>query len=219
MDNYLATWGIAPDYARTETGSYRYMVRDEMNSTTSDGYTVPGTANPAAFAQEILEGQSRTPVFSDASGFSIANGFSPAKDGSFVKGDRRVVALYESGEGAVSWANGEAVDFRKTGLMAYSRQQLPGGESHVVVVFSVNYATGKFLQPGAYGNADCLLSLFQTFGGGQNTLGMGAVAFPSATMYGLTRGMRIGWTLALTILPALVVAGIALPILVRRKHS
>ena len=221
LDAYLSSWGIAPCYAGGNGGepAYRYMIRDEMGSLTSDGYTIFGSANEKEFAGGLTSGISHAPVFPNASGFRVASGFLPQTDGSFAKGDRRVAMVYESGGDAVAWGNGKAVDADPVGLMAYGEQTLEGGVSRIAVVFSVNFATEEWIQPGAYGNTDVLLRLTGKMSGMANTEGLAAISFPSSVMHGLSRGARIGWTLTLILTPAVVVAAVAVPILVRRKHS
>ena len=219
LDAYLSEWGVAPCYAASGAASYRYMIRDEMGSLTSDGYTIFGKANQTGLAGELTGGISHAPVFQNASGFRVASGFVPVENGVYQKGDRRVTAVYESGSGAVAWANGKAVDADPAGLMAYAEQTLPQGVSRVAVIFSVNFATEEWMQPGAYGNTDVLLRLTGRTSGLANTEGLPAVAFPSSVMHGLTRGARVGWTLALVLTPAVVLAAVAVPVLVRRKQK
>ncbi len=219
LDSYLAEWGIAPCYASGESANYRYMIRDEMGSLTSDGYTIAGKANTKGTAGELTSGISHEPIFSNASGFRVASGFLPAEDGSYQKDDRRASVVYTSGNNAVAFANGKAVDTTPVGLLGYSEQTLSGGVSRVAVVFSVNYATEQWMQPGAYGNADVLLRLTETMSGQANVGGLASVAFPSSVMHGLSRAQRLGWTLALTLTPAVIVAAVAVPVLLRRKHD
>ena len=221
LDAYLSAWGIAPCYAGGTEGepAYRYMIRDEMNALTSDGYVFSGKTVQAGLAVELTAGILQEPVFSNASGFRIASGFLPQADGSYAKGDRRVSTIYESGTGAVAWANGKAVDADPVGLLAYGEQTVVGGVSRIAVVFSVNFATEEWMQPSAYGNSDVLLRLTGNMSGLPNAEGIAAISFPSSVMHGLTRGARIGWTLALVLAPAVVIAAVAVPVLVRRKYS
>ena len=219
LDAYLSEWGIAPCYQEEESAVYRYMIRDEMGSLTSDGYTILGKPNEKGLAGELTSGLSQAPVFQNASGFRPSTGFLPAADGNYQKGDRRVVAVYESGAGAEAYANGLPVDSSPVGLMAYAEQTLPGGVSRVSVIFSVNFATAEWTQPAAYGNTDVLMRLTGKMSGRANTEGVFAVAFPSSVMHGLSRGARIGWTLALTFTPAVVVLAVAVPVLLRRKYD
>ena len=219
LDAYLSEWGVSPCYSVSETANYRYMIRDEMGSLTSDGYTISGKTNGAGLAEKLTSGISRSPVFSGASGFRPAAGFVPVEEGTYQKGDRRVTALYESGSGAVAYANGKAVDADPVGLLAYAEQELPGGVSRVSVVFSVTFATEEWIQPAAYGNADVLLRLTEEMSGNANVGGIPAVSFPSSVMHGLSRGARIGWTLALTLTPAVILAAVAIPVLLRRKYD
>ena len=219
LDAYLATWGIQPCYAKGESADYRYMIREELASLTSDGYTIPGTATNAELAKQLTDGISHAPVFSNATGFVAAQGFVPNAQGGFEKGNRQVAMAYRGGSGAVAYANGKAVDTGDVGLLALGEQTLSGGSSHIVVVSSVNFATEELMRSGAYGNSDLLLRVASLISGIPNGEGIGAAPFPSTVMHGLSRGQRIGWTLALTLIPAAIIAAVAVPVLVRRKHS
>lgn len=219
LDAYLSEWGISPCYAKDGETDYRYRIRDDLGSLTSDGYTVSGKANENGLAGEVTKGISHAPVFSGASGFRAASGFVPAADGTYQNGNRRVTALYESGSGAVAWANGKAVDASPVGLAAYAEQSLSGGVSRVSVIFSVNFAAAEWLQPVAYGNSELLFRLFETMSEIENVGRIPAASFPSSVMHGLSRGARIGWTLALVLTPAAVITAVAVPVLLRRKHD
>ena len=218
LDAYLSEWGVAPCYAADGETDYRYMIRDDMGSLTSDGYTVLGKAGERGLAGELTNGIVHAPVFRNASGFRVASGFLPDETGAYRKGDRQVVSVYESGAGAVAWANGKAVDADPVGLIAYAEQTLAGGVSRVAVVFSVDFATSEWMQPAAYGNTDVLLRLAGKMSGLSNAQGVSAVAFPSSVMHGLSRGARIGWTLTLILVPTVLVTAIAVPVLLRRKY-
>jgi len=218
-DAYLSEWGISPCYAKDSETEYRYRVRDELGSLTSDGYTVLGKYSENELAEELMQNISQTPVFSGATGFRVASGFVPSANGSYQKGDRRVAVFYESGSGAVSYANGKAVDADPVGLIAYADQTVFGGTSRIGVICSVDFAAAEWLQPSAYGNAEILFRIFETTSGVRNVGHIPAVPFPSSVMHGLTRGARIGWTLLLVFAPAVIVASVAVPVLLRRKHD
>ena len=158
-------------------------------------------------------------MFKNATALRPASGYIPNGDGSYTRGDRTMYALYESGKGAVSWANGSPVDGDGVILMSLTEQTLAGGKSRVGVVSSVRFATESFLQSAVYGNTDAMLRLFGDMNGKQTPEGLTIKPFHSSSMSLVTTAQKLRWTLLLSILPALVIAAVAVPILVRRKYA
>ena len=219
LETYLEGWGVSSLYHTSGGVPYRYMVQDSSGSLTSDGYTIYGRKNTEGHAGELLKGIGQEPVFKNATALAPAPNFLPNGDGSYTRGDRTMYTLYTSGKNAVSWANGSAVDGNSVILMALTEQTLPGGRSSVGVVSSVRFATEAFLQSAVYGNSDTMLRLLGDFGGTQTPEGISIKPFHSTTMSIVTTAQKLRWTLLLSILPAAVITAVAVPILVRRKHS
>ena len=219
FDAYLADWGVSPLYHKSGDAFYRYMVQDSSGSLTSDGYTIYGKANATGYAGKLLNGLSRNVVFKNATALRPASGYLPNGDGSYTRGDRTMYALYESGKGAVSWANGAAVDGDGVILMSLTEQTLSGGKSRVGVVSSVRFATESFLQSAVYGNTDTMLRLLGDVSGRQTPEGLTIKPFHSSDMSTVTTAQKLRWTILLSVLPALVIAAVAVPILVRRKYA
>ena len=219
LEAYLEGWGVSTRYHKSGETSYRYMVQDSSGSLTSDGYTIYGKPNREGRAGELLAGLSQNPVFKNATALAPAPNFLPNGDGSYTRGDRTVYALYETGRGAVSWANGAAVDGSGSILMSLTEQTVAGGVSRVGVVSSVRFATESFLQSAVYGNSDVLLRLLGTFGGTTTPEGLAIKPFQSTTMSTVTTAQKLRWTLLLSILPAAVITAVAVPVLLRRRRS
>ena len=219
LDAYLAEWGVSSLYHKSGDVAYRYMVQDASGSLTSDGYTIYGKANAEGYAGELLNGLSRNVVFKNATGLRPASGYLPNGDGSYTRGDRTMYALYESGKGAVSWANGAAVDGDSVILASLTEQTVAGGKSRVGVVSSVRFATESFLQSAVYGNTDAMLRLLGDMSGKQTPEGLTIKPFHSSAMSIVTTAQKRRWTILLSVLPALAIAAIAVPVLVRRKNS
>ncbi len=218
LEAYLEGWGVSTLYHKSGETSYRYMVQDTSGSLTSDGYTIYGKAS-AGYAGELLAGLSQPVVFKNATALRAAGGFVPNGDGSYTRGNRTMYSLYESGKGAVSWANGAPVDGDGVLLMTLTEQTLEGGVSRVGVSASVDLATESFLQSAVYGNSDALLRLLGRFGNLRTPEGLTIKPFQSTDMSLVTTAQKLRWTLLLSILPALAIAAVAVPILVRRRHS
>ena len=219
LEAFLKDWGVSTLYHQSGDLSYRYMVQDSSGSLTSDGYTIYGKAATAGYAGELLAGLSQSVVFKNATALRPASGYTPNDDGSYSRGERRMYPLYESGKGAVSWANGAAVDGDGVILASLTEQTLAGGKSSVGVISSVRFATESFLQSAVYGNGDALLRLLGTMGKTTTPEGISIKPFHSSTMSLVTTAQKRRWTILLAVLPAICVLAVAVPVLVRRRYA
>lgn len=219
LEAFLKDWGVSTLYHQSGDLSYRYMVQDPSASLTSDGYTIYGKAATDGYAGELLSGLSQSVVFKNATALRPASGYLPNGDGSFSRGERTMYPLYESGKSAVSWANGAAVDGDSVILMSLTEQTLEAGKSRVGVVSSVRFATESFLQSAVYGNGDTMLRLLGDAGNTTTPEGISIKPFHSSDMSLVTTAQKRRWTILLSVLPALCVAAVALPILVRRRYA
>lgn len=220
LESYLEVWGVTT-YRSTQGGvDYRDSVRDWSGSLTSDGATVYGSARNAGEQGSLLADLPGNTVFRDATALGVAPGYSPNADGSYTSGVRTLRGLYEAGSGSVAWANGKAVaDAGGRMLMTVTEQTVNGGTSKVGVVSSTRFASEAFLQSAVYGNSDALLRLFRVFGRTPSPEGLNVQPFEATEMSLLTTAQKRNWTIFLTALPALIVVAVAVPILVRRRHS
>ena len=186
---YLAEWGVAFDYyTDNATGSsFRYMVQDPSQSLTSDGYTIYGKTVQSGASGQILQGLDRRAVFKNATSMSAAAGFINNGDGSYTKGNRTLYSLYESGENAVSWANGKPVGGNGAMLMTLSEQKTAGEPSYVGVIASVDFSAEEFLQSAVYGNGDTLLRAFSHVGGNLTPEGLTIKPFSSQEISSITK--------------------------------
>ena len=220
LESYLSEWGVSTAYHTAGTGvKYRYMVQDTSASLTSDGYTIYGKQVKTGRSGEILSGLPGNAIFQDATALFPASGFVPAGDGSYTKGNRTLYSLYEMSDSAVSWANGAVVDRNRAMLMTLTEQTQAGGSSYVGVIASADFATEQFLQSAVYGNSDLLFRTLHAVGKTYTPEGVTIKPFSSTTMSTVTTAQKWRWTVGLAVLPAILTLAIAIPVLVRRKHS
>lgn len=221
FESYLADWGFAFQYfTDVNTGnSYRYMVQNNTQSLTSDGYTIYGEPITSGRSGELLDGLTRKTVFRNSTAMVAAKGFVNNGDGSFTKGDRTLYSLYESGEGTVSWAHGAAVASGSTMLMGVSEQNTNGRVCRVGVVSSVRFLTEEYLQSAVYGNSDLSMRLFGTLGKDFVPEGLTIKPFSSLEISTVTTAQMVQWTLWLTLTPTVAVTAIALIVLIRRRRA
>lgn len=221
FEAYLGTWGVSTCYHQAGNGtSFRYMVQDSTQSLTSDGYTIYGKAVRTGTSGAILEGLSRNLVFKNATALRTAQGYASRGDGSYEKGNRVLYDLYDSGSGAVSWANGNPVDGDPVMLMTLTEQKnAAGASSYVGVVASVDFASEEFLQSAVYGNTDAFLHLLTQCGKTYTPEGLTIKPFRSTSMSLVTTAEMLRWTVLLALIPAVAVTGIAVVVLIRRRHE
>ncbi len=220
LESYLSEWGISTAYHTAPSGiRYRYTVQDSSASLTSDGYTIYGKPVSTGRSGAILNGLSGDVVFKNATALLPASGYLPNGDGSYTRGSRTLYCLYETSDSAVSWANGAVVDRNSAMLMTLTEQTQAGGSSYVGVVASASFATEPFLQSAVYGNSDLLFRTLHTVGKTYTPEGLPVKPFSSATISTVTTAQKWKWTVGLAVLPAVLTLCIAVPVLVRRKHS
>ena len=223
LEAFLSEWGFAFDYA-TDTvggGTYRYMIQDAAQSLTSDGYTIYGDAVLRGPSGELLAGLSRSNVFKNATSMHAAQGYvSQGESGSYQKGDRTLLSLYEAGESSVAWANGRAVaDGDGRMLLGVTEQSRGGATSRVAVASSCEFAAESFLQSAVYGNTDTLLRLCRVFGMEHLPEGLTIKPFDTASISMITTSQMLAWTLTLTLTPAILLTVIAAVVLIKRRRA
>ena len=218
---FLEGWGADFSYYtdRENEANYRYMVQDNANSLTSDGYTIYGEAASEGHAAELLEGLQRPVIFKNATAIKAAQGFVNNGDGSYTKGNRTLYSLYQSSKSASCWANGKAVDGGNAMLMTLTEQKFENGSSYVGVIASADFAEETFLQSAVYGNNDAMMRTFRHMGKELTTEGLVIKPFASTDISIITTAQMLRWTLVLSITPALLITVIAVVILVKRRRA
>lgn len=221
MESYLETWGVDFSYyeGTANNAKYRYMVQDSSQSLTSDGYTIYGEAVKSGHSAELLDGLDRKVVFKNATAMKAAQGFVSNGDGSFVKGERTMYSLYQSGSNAVSWANGNPVSGEGAILMAMTEQKNSVGSSYVGVISSVDFSAEEFLQSAVYGNGDVILHTMKNMGRELVPEGLTIKPFSSTDISTITTAQMLYWTIALAAVPAVTVTLVAVAVLVRRRRA
>lgn len=221
LERFLADWGFAFRYHTDASNgnSYRYMVQNDAQSLTSDGYTIYGEAVENARTEALLQGSPRKVVFQNATAMSAANGFVNNGDGSYTKGNRTLYRLFESGDDAVSWAHGAPVSSENVMLMGVTEQTDGTKSSRVGVLSSVRFFTEDFLQSAVYGNTDVAMRLFESFGKEAVPAGLTIKPFLSKDISTITTAEMVRWTVALAATPALLFGVLAVVVLVKRRRA
>jgi hypothetical protein len=223
FESYIKEWGIETEYARNATTgvSHRYMVQDTSESLTSDGYTIYGHAVNAE-SNRFVEAVNEYVIFGSATALSVTGeGYTAQADGTYVSmsGLRTLYPLYRSGEKTLHWANGEVVDGGSCILMSVTEQKTANGSSYVGVVSSVDFATRTYLQSAVYDNGDVLLTLLEEIGDREAPTGLTIKPFISYDISIITTAQMLRWTIALALIPTVVITAVALVVLIRRRRA
>ncbi len=218
FEDFLAQWGV--ETVCTEKDGYRYMVQDTKASLTSDGYTIYGQAAATGMGAEMFSGLSGGTVFKNATALGAAKGYIANGDGSYTKGDRTMYGLFTSGEGAVSWANGQPVDDSAAILFALTEQKTADAKSSYVGVFaSTEMVSEEFLQSAVHGNTDAMMHIFEAIGKTNTPKGLKIKPIASSKISTVTTAQMWKWTLILAVTPAVLTVAAATVILVKRKRA
>jgi len=92
-------------------------------------------------------------------------------------------------------------------------------DSYVLACGSLEFATEKYLSSAVYGNSDVLLSATTLMGREVVPVGLDFKPFASFEISDITDAEANRYTLLLTILPPIVILGVGIVVLVRRKYS
>ena len=223
FESYIKEWGIETEYAKNPTTgvSHRYMVQDSSESLTSDGYSIYGHA-ALGENNRFVNRANEYVVFANATSLAVTGeGYIAQQDGTYLStnGERTIYPLYQSGKNTLHWANGQVVDDGSCILMSLTEQKNESGSSYVGVVSSVHFATRTYLQSAVYDNGDVLLSLFEEIGGRSTPTGLTIKPFASYDISTITTAQMLRWTIALAIIPAVTVLGVAVVVLIKRRRA
>ena len=215
LEQFLLRYGVEFAYsdASAEENVYRYSVKDDSATLTSDGYSIYGKAE-----SELTMGVKDSVVFQNATAIRVASGFINRQNGRYEKGNMTLRTLYTASDRAAAFASGRQVGAGAFQLATLTEITLDGGSSSVAVIASTDFCEERFLQSAVYGNRDALLRLCKGFGAGENPEGLTIKPFSSDRMSLVTTRQKFLWTAVLVALPILLCGAFALVVLVRRRN-
>ena len=140
---------------------------------------------------------------------------------------RSIYDVFTTSSGADAMANGIRVEGAETEpfkLMTITREsQMVTGEDEdyatVMVCASTEFATEALLSSATYGNADLLLSAARGMGKEFIPVDLDLKPFASTEISGMSTEAKNRYTVLLTVIPAALVVGVGVFVLVRRKYS
>ncbi len=229
LEGFLAEWGIAVsrDYDELTEKAYNCMVKDATAALTSDGFTILGSYATAGYGADItapMTDRRFVPrvVFRDATALALPEGFVAAGESTYTGGDRTRSDLFYASDSAVAWANGKqiAVEGLSDGrlpLLTVTTDASSGAS--VTVCGSVEFAAEDYLQSAVFGNSDAVLCTLGATGKDGLMIGLHYKPFASTDISSITTTEMLNWTLSLTLIPAALVLGVGIVVLVRRRYS
>jgi hypothetical protein len=147
---------------------------------------------------------------------------------------RETYFIFNSSPDAVAMANGKealkASANSPLGLMTISRQQRLAQEdkygisvadlsSYVIACGSTEFVSKTLLESNTYGNSELLMKVFYEIGKENIPASLSIKPFSDTTIDTLTVDSANAYTAVLTIIPSLIVFGIGIFVIVRRKYS
>ncbi len=226
FEGFLAEWGVKYMHRTSSDGvENAYVVKDNTNSLTVNGYTVLSQNASSGRGADALSGTSYPNAFGNATTIEFADGFESDGNGNFVKntpcGVREVSAVLTSYPEAEAYAGGMAVaraDKDPFVLMSMSYQkQTDGTESYLIALSSTEFAENELMQSAVLGNSRTLTEIIRYMGKDNAPSQLVFKPFESAGIESLTVSAANTITAVLAATPAVVLATLGLIVLIKRR--
>ncbi len=225
MESFLSSWGINYMHKTTESGIEAcYLVKDSANSLSVDGYKVLASRAELGIGADII-GQSGAPnSFANTTYMSVSDGFVPDGKGNYVSAEsgRVLSPLFLAHSSAVAWADGRAVtraseeDFI---LMSISEQDVgEGKKSYLLASASVDFASGDAMQSASLGNSRTVSEIIRYMGKEDAPSSLVSKPIGESEIKSLTARDANIITVALVVLPLIVMFSVGTAVLIRRRN-
>ncbi len=207
-------------------------ITKDMRATTNPRRVIFKNAMPILIPDQVDGADYDITNFLDEeTGLSVSYGYKNLGSGQ----SREVFNIFTAANSSVLMANGMQVASAADneypyGLMAISRQFRATQEdnygyaqadqsSYVLACGSTEYVTEKLIQSATYGNSEVLLHAFVQMGKESVPSSLELMPFADTTIDTLTVKRANAYTLSLTIIPPVIIFGIGIFVIVRRKYS
>ena len=228
LEGFLESWGITFAHEKGSDGTEKcYLIKDSSNSLSVDGYTVLSENVKDGKGGEIMADMPQNNVFSNSTCIKFADNFVKNENGSYTatvgENIRTVSPLIVSHKSAEAWAGGKAVA-RASGdpfvLMAISEQECAGGEKACLVASaSVNFASDDHMKSAVIGNSRTVMGIFKYMGRESAPVDLTFKYFAGTEIESLTTKTANTVTVALALVPVVMIAAAGVVVLVRRRYS
>lgn len=185
-------------------------------------------------------------IFKNAMSLSYAKNYAPTQyvDENAEEGDtsnnfwygayysngvsRSIYDVFQTSASAQAYANGEVVesatDLEPFKLMTITRESrmvdnTNADYSYVLACGSTEFASEDLLESAVYGNTDVLLSALRSMGKELVIVGLDHKPFASTDIETITTAQANQYTVVLTVIPAVVIFGLGIFVMVRRKYA
>lgn len=145
---------------------------------------------------------------------------------------RSMYNVFTTSAQAQALANGktvaEADELNKFSLMTITKEIrtiqddnyfTQSNDSYVIACSSTEFVSQALLQSAVYGNSDLMLSTLRTVGSETVPVGLSLTPFADSTISSITTAQATQYTVALTVIPAVIMFGLGVFVIVRRKYS
>ena len=219
IETYLEGWGVTFAHDTGAEGVEEcFAIRDTAHAITTDGYTLLGTIPGTGKAPSLMTDVEGVIRVANATAIQIPETF-VSSNGDYISGTRTLTPLLRSYAGAEAWAGGRPVDRTAEGygLMTLTQDSATGAS--VLVCSSTEFAIEATLQGGGYGNASLLLSALFAMGKDEIPVTLKSQPFSDDTIHIMTTAQARTVTIALTVIPVLIVTVWGAIVLIRRKFA
>lgn len=248
FEEYLEEWGVVINRHTDNLGdTYGSVIQESAaQGLFSNGYTFSGTyvkGGAGGSVYKLLSEKSNPPMvmFANSTSLSYSDLYSPShvvpEDSSKPSYDcasyasngvyRTAYDIFVTSDGAKMMANGNEVgNASRDGaykLMTITREsQIVDNEpvySSVIVCASTEFVSETMLASPTYGNSDVLLSTSRNLGEELIPVDLDYKMFASTEITTMTTQSKNVWTTVLAVIPAVIVIGVGVFVLVRRRYS
>ncbi len=247
LEEYLEEWGVS--FVRSENALGKVescVVSDDSHSLTTDGLTIIGAYTSQGLGASIHSDlRTQYPpkvIFKNAMPLAYASGYLLTEYvdddddsvkynyGSFYRDgvSRDIYDVFVSYTSAKAMAGGRVVSSATEAepykLMTVTREtrmvnNSDADYSYVLACGSTDFLSTSMLQSNVYGNSDVMLSAMRAMGKEFVPVGLESKMFVSTTIESLTTAEANRYTIILTVIPPVIVFGIGVFVLVRRKYA
>ncbi len=221
LESYLATWGVRFDHSTSAEGIEEcFSIKDTAHAFSTDGYTLQGRLPESnTTGGDIMENLNGTLRLSNATSISAAEGFEKNSTGDYVKDGYTMTPLLTSYPGAEAWAGGRAVARTSEGFNFITLSERDTDDSFLLVCSSTDFASESTMQSEVYANKTFLLTALAAMGKSDTPVGLPSQPFSDDSIHILTTANANRLTVALTVIPTVLVLAAGLIILIRRKFA
>ncbi len=224
LEGFLETYGIKYMHKKTEGGvEAAYLVKDNANSLTVDGYTVLAEAAENGITAGRKAAFNLPNSFGKTTYMSVSEGFSPHGPIYASQDGKRIFSPLFLAQGtAIAYADGKAVaraSERDFILMSLSERICDNGKtSYLLASASVDFASKDAMQSSVLGNSRAITEIIRYMGKENAPSSLVFKPFGESEIQSLTARDANIVTAFMVCLPAVIVSSVGIVVLVRRKN-